>query len=222
MVGAQPPGFLAAAALAMAKLLRPSCSMDHPPPRRCMGMVGGIAGLVTLALGNSAKTAALARQAGERLSLTTILSIATLIFIVALTILFSKIGRAGLDHAASVLGAEDRPISNAWIAMGASIALVGVSVVASYWINVNRFSLTRRQPLESAPSSGRRGRAGGKRGRATATRSVYRYRSGRQSYATEVDLAAGRAGRRAMPVPRRQHRPQRRRLEEPRLAGAQG
>ena len=36
---------------------------------------------------------------------------------------------------------EDDTDVKAWIAIGASIALVGVSVVASYWINVNRFSL---------------------------------------------------------------------------------
>src|SRR6266404_6235063 len=137
---ARAAGFLAAAALAW---LSVSAVVLYGPPASAaiLAMVGGVAGLVTLALGNSAKTTALARQAGERLSLTTVLSIATLIFIVALTILFSKIGRAGLDRAASVLGAEDRTDIKAWIAMGASIALVGVSVVASYWINVNRFSL---------------------------------------------------------------------------------
>src|SRR4029077_13006780 len=137
---ARAAGFLAAAALGWLSF---SAVVLYGPPASAaiLGMVGGIAGLVTLALGNSAKTAALARQAGDRLSLTTILSIATLIFIVALTILFSKIGRTGLDHAASVLGAEDRTDIKAWFAMGASIALIGVSVVASYWINVNRFSL---------------------------------------------------------------------------------
>ena len=137
---ARAAGFLAAAALGWLSF---SAVVLYGPPASAaiLGMVGGVAGLVTLALGNSAKTAALARQAGERLSLTTILSIATLIFIVALTILFSKIGRTGLDHAASVLGAEDRTDIKAWFAMGASVALIGVSVVASYWINVNRFSL---------------------------------------------------------------------------------
>jgi hypothetical protein len=137
---ARAAGFLAAAALAWLSF---SAVVLYGPPASAaiLGMVGGVAGLVTLALGSSAKTTALARQAGERLSLTTILNIATLIFIVALTILFSKIGRTGLDHAASVLGAEDRTDVKAWFAMGASIALIGVSVVASHWINVNRFSL---------------------------------------------------------------------------------
>ena len=186
-------------------------------------MVGGVAGLVTLALGNSAKTAALARQAGERLSLTTILSIATLIFIVALTILFSKIGRTGLDHAASVLGAEDRTDIKAWIAMGASIALIGVSVVASYWINVNRFSLHavyRNRLIRAFLGAARASRR--ETGKTHSNPDPFTGIDQADNLDAEVDLAAGRERRRAMPVPRRQHRPQRRRLEEPRLAGAQG
>src|SRR5437899_1399251 len=115
--------------------------MDHPPPRRFWGWSAGLPGSSPWGWATARRPQRLLAQAGERLSLTTIRSIATLIFILALTILFSKIGRAGLDHAASVLGAEDWTDIKAWIAMGASVALVGVSVVASYWINVNRFSL---------------------------------------------------------------------------------
>ena len=137
---ARAAGFLAAAALAW---LTFSAVVLYGPPlyASILAMIGGAAGLVTLFLGNSAKTAAIARQAGERLSVTTILDIATLVFILALTILFSKLGRAGLDNAALALGAEDRTDVKAAIAIGSSIALVGASVVASYWINVNRFSL---------------------------------------------------------------------------------
>ncbi len=55
-----------------------------------LAMVGGGAGLITLALGSSAKTAAtLGREVTERLSITVILSIATTIFVRVLVILLS-------------------------------------------------------------------------------------------------------------------------------------
>jgi hypothetical protein len=113
-----------------------------PASAAILAMVGGSAGLVALALGNSAKTAAtFARRATERFSITTILSISTLIFILALAILLSKLGRAGLDAAVAAMDAQEDTTVKAGIAIGASIVLVGISVLASYWINVNRFSL---------------------------------------------------------------------------------
>jgi hypothetical protein len=134
-------GFMAAAAIGW---LAFSAIVLYGPPASAaiLAMVGGSAGLVTLALGNSAKTAAtFARRATERFSITTILSISTLIFILALAILLSKLGRAGLDAAAAAMDAQEDTAVKAGIATGASIVLVGISVLASYWINVNRFSL---------------------------------------------------------------------------------
>jgi hypothetical protein len=105
-------------------------------------MVGGVAGLTTLALGSGAKTAAtVARQATERLSVTTILSIATIVFVLVLAIALSKLGRLGLDYAAVALGAADDSAVKAGIAIAASMVLGGVAVLTSYWVNVNRFSL---------------------------------------------------------------------------------
>jgi hypothetical protein len=134
-------GFLAAAAIGW---LGFSAVVLYGPPASAaiLAMVGGSAGLVTLALGNSAKTAAtFARRVTERFSVTTILSISTLIFILALAIFLSKIGRAGLDYAAAAMDAQEDTAVKAGISIGASIVLAGVSVLASYWINVNRFSL---------------------------------------------------------------------------------
>ena len=107
-----------------------------------MATVGGVAGLVTLVLGSSAKTAAtVARQVTERLSITAILSFATTIFILVLLILLSKLGRSGLDYAAAILAVQGNSAAKASIAMIASLLFGGVAVLASYWINVNRFSL---------------------------------------------------------------------------------
>jgi hypothetical protein len=107
-------------------------------------MVGGVAGLTTLALGSSAKTVAtIARQATERLSVTTILSIAAIVFVLALTIVLSKLGRLGLDHAAVALGAAEDSAVKAGIAIVASIVLGGVAALTSYWVNVNRVFATR-------------------------------------------------------------------------------
>ena len=103
---------------------------------------GGASGLVTLLLGGSGKTAAtVARQAGERLSVTTIVDIATLVFILVLAILLSRLIHSGLGYAVSILGVEADSRAKMAVAAVAAIALVVFSGLASYWINVNRFSL---------------------------------------------------------------------------------
>ena len=85
------------------------------------------------------------------------------------------------------------PVSRPAIAIGASIALVGASVVASYWINVNRFSLhaVYRNRLIRAFLGAARARHRETEQDPQQSRSVHRYRSSRQS-AAEIDLAAGR------------------------------
>ena len=74
---ARAAGYLAAAAIGW--LLFAAIVLYGPPASSILlAMVGGVAGLVTLALGSSAKTAAtVARQVTERLSITAILSFAT-------------------------------------------------------------------------------------------------------------------------------------------------
>jgi Patatin-like phospholipase len=138
---ARAAGYLAAAAIGW--LLFAALVLYGPPAASILlGMIGGIAGIVTLALGSSAKTAAtVGREVTERLSVTVILSIATAIFVLVLVILLSELGRSGLDYAAAILGVEENSAAKAWIAIIASLFLGGVAVLASYWINVNRFSL---------------------------------------------------------------------------------
>ena len=138
---ARAAGYLAAAAIGW--LLFAAIVLYGPPASSILlAMVGGVAGLVTLALGSSAKTAAtVARQVTERLSITAILRFATTIFVLVLLILISKLGRSGLDYAAAILGVQGNSAAKAWIAMIASLLFGGVAVLASYWINVNRFSL---------------------------------------------------------------------------------
>ncbi len=103
---------------------------------------GGVSGLVTLLLGGSGKTAAtVARQAGERLSVTTLVDIATLVFMLVLAILLSRLLRSGLEYAVTVLGIEANSLAKTLVSAVAAAALVFFSGLASYWINVNRFSL---------------------------------------------------------------------------------
>ncbi len=138
---ARAAGFLAAAAIGW---LTFAAIVLYGPPASAviLAMVGGVAGLTTLALGSSAKTAAtVARQAAERLSVTTVLSIATIVFVLAIAIVLSKLGRLGLDYAAVALGATEDSAVKAGIAIIASIVLGGVAALTSYWVNVNRFSL---------------------------------------------------------------------------------
>jgi patatin-like phospholipase len=138
---ARAAGYLAGAAIGW--LVFAAIVLYGPPAAGIiLAMVGGAAGLATLVLGSSAKTAAtVARQAAERFSITTILSIATIIFVLVLAILLSKFARLGLDYGAATLGVQNNSAAKAGISMGASVALAGVAVLASYWINVNRFSL---------------------------------------------------------------------------------
>jgi patatin-like phospholipase len=138
---ARAAGFLAAAAIGW--LIFAAIVLYGPPASAViLAMVGGVAGLTTLALGSSAKTAAtVARQVTERFSVTAILSIATIVFVLALAIVLSKVGRSGLDYAAIALGATEDSAAKAGIAIVASIILGGVAVLTSYWVNVNRFSL---------------------------------------------------------------------------------
>jgi hypothetical protein len=138
---ARGAGYLAAAAIGW--LCFAAIVLYGPPVfGAILAMVGGVAGITTLLLGNSAKTAAtVARQATQRLSLATILNIATVIFILVLAIVLSKLSRLGLDFAAIAWAAKDNAAAKAGIAVGASLVLGGVAVLASYLINVNRFSL---------------------------------------------------------------------------------
>ncbi len=105
--------------------------------------VGGASGLATLLLGGSGKTAATtARQVGERFSVTTIVSIVTLVFVLVLAILLSRLALFGLDHAVwALVGSEAVSVAKVVVAVAAAVALVLFSAVASYWVNVNRFSL---------------------------------------------------------------------------------
>jgi hypothetical protein len=138
---ARAAAYLAAAAIGW--LVFAAVVLYGPPAAGIvLAMTGGLAGLATLVLGSSAKTAAtVARKAAERLSTTTILSIATIVFILVLAILLSKLGRLGLDYAAAALSAQENTAVRAGIAIGSSVILSSIAVLASYWININRFSL---------------------------------------------------------------------------------
>jgi len=138
---ARAAGYLAAAAIGW---LGFAAVVLYGPPAFgvILALVGGVAGLITLLLGSSAKTAAtVARQAAERLSTTTVLSIATLVFILVLAIVLSKVSRLGLDYAAMAFDIEEDTTAKAVVAVAASLLLGGAAVLASYLINVNRFSL---------------------------------------------------------------------------------
>ncbi len=107
-----------------------------------LAAAGGASGLVTLLLGGSGKTAAtVAKKAGERLSAATILDIATVIFILVLAIVLSRLCHSGVEAAVEALGVSGDSLAKAAIALGAALLLGGFSALVSYWVNVNRFSL---------------------------------------------------------------------------------
>jgi hypothetical protein len=99
----------------------------------------GVSGLVSLALGNSARTAAQAATVvGGRLSFTQIASLAAVIFAVTLAILASWADDHLIRNAAKHFGMDDRDWRLDTVGM---VLLVGISFGVSYFVNVNRFSL---------------------------------------------------------------------------------
>jgi hypothetical protein len=102
---------------------------------------GGISGIATLVLGGGAKTAATAaRQLGAKLSRDQLLAVVTIVFVIFLGIVLSKLVRWGLGAVELHLAIEDAATKSllaiaGWILCGAA------AVAASYFINVNRFSL---------------------------------------------------------------------------------
>jgi hypothetical protein len=109
----------------------------YDPPVSTGVLIGGLGatGLAILLLGNSKKS-----PTGTTRATTAFLSVATIVFILLLAILLSKLSRIGLDTAVDVFGATDTSV-NGWIGIQSFIVLLMSGLVASYWININRFSL---------------------------------------------------------------------------------
>jgi hypothetical protein len=108
---------------------------------------GGVSGLVSILTGASAKSAATtARQAIERLPVTVTVSIATLIFLPLLTILVAGGARHALDAVERSLSPDDyryflQPGLRLLVTAVACVACFLFALAASWFINVNRFSL---------------------------------------------------------------------------------
>src|SRR6516164_5202737 len=108
---------------------------------------GGVSGLVSILTGASAKSAATtARQAVERLPVTVTVSIATLIFLPLLTILVAGGARHALDAVERSLSPDDyryflQPGLRLLVTAIACLGCFLFALAASWFINVNRFSL---------------------------------------------------------------------------------
>jgi hypothetical protein len=106
-----------------------------------IALAGGFSGLVTMALGASSKTAAVAaRKWIESHSLGTVLSVATLVFLLCLTILLSAATSSGLLYVQAHLGLLPRQDKLATTVLAALLCF-GLGAGASFFVNVNRFSL---------------------------------------------------------------------------------
>jgi hypothetical protein len=102
---------------------------------------GGVSGIVTLALGAGGATAATtAQKISKKLSLEQLLGIATILFTVALGVALSRLARLLTDNLAEVFDIVNAA-PKAGLAIGACALLAAVALGASYFINVNRFSL---------------------------------------------------------------------------------
>ena len=106
---------------------------------------GGVSGLVSILTGASAKSAATtARRAIERLPVTLTVSIATLIFLPLLAVLVAGGARHALDAIEQHWWSTDYryfPDVRLLVTAAACVASFIVALAASWFINVNRFSL---------------------------------------------------------------------------------
>lgn len=106
-----------------------------------LAAAGGVSGIVTLVLGAGGKTAAtIARKASEKLSLNQLLGIATIVFVVFLGIVLSRLTRLLLEELAGAMGIADAT-RKAVLTLAVLVACCLAALLASYFINVNRFSL---------------------------------------------------------------------------------
>jgi Patatin-like phospholipase len=108
---------------------------------------GGVSGLISILTGASAKSAATtARQAIQKLPITLTVSIATLIFLPLLAILVAGGARHALDAIERALSPDDyryflQPGLRLLVTAIACVASFLFALTASWFINVNRFSL---------------------------------------------------------------------------------
>lgn len=129
-----------------------------PVLRSALAAVGGASGLLTLLIGWSAKTAATppgaaqcaraavgaAGKVARRVPMDLIVSIAAVVFAVILIVLFAALGQVMVSRAAAVvallqpwIGGEPFPFFELIIIA----ALIGLAILISAFVNVNRFSL---------------------------------------------------------------------------------
>ena len=105
-------------------------------------LLGGVSGIVGALIGRSSKTAATsARDKGKGLSTAQIGRIAAVIFLLSLALLLSITLVPLLDFIGKALDLEPNSPWRFVVAGCAVILLAGLSFLASYAINVNRFSL---------------------------------------------------------------------------------
>jgi hypothetical protein len=103
---------------------------------------GTVSGLVSVLMGSSAKSAATtAGRAAEKLTVTQTISIATLVFLPLLAVLLAGGARAALDAIEGELNWEYSPNLRFFVTAIACAVCLGVALAASWYINVNRFSL---------------------------------------------------------------------------------
>ena len=108
--------------------------------------IGGLSGLVTIFLGKASSTAAIVREryaSWKNTSATAVLAVTTPIFISVAIVLMS----AGIDYLANdghplLFSNVIRADSRLWLKLiGASLVLSFIAAIASYYININRFSM---------------------------------------------------------------------------------
>jgi hypothetical protein len=103
---------------------------------------GTASGLVSVVLGSSAKSAATtAGRVAEKLSVTQTISIATLVFLPLSAILLAGGARMVLDVIEAELNWSYRPDLRLFVTAVACAVCLGIALAASWYINVNRFSL---------------------------------------------------------------------------------
>jgi hypothetical protein len=130
---------------AMLQIGRPDATHPFAPignfSNAVVAAAGGISGLVTMSLGSSAKTAAVtAGKWAEKLSIGRLLAFATIVFILCLVTFLAALTACTLFYLEVHLGMMS-PGGRLLVTVVATALSLLIGVVASFYVNVNRFSL---------------------------------------------------------------------------------
>jgi hypothetical protein len=104
--------------------------------------LGGISGVVSVLIARSSKTGAGSAQREPESPIKSLaISVAMIVFLICLAIILADLGKTLLETLEQTLGFDYQPAERLGVTVAVAASLLLLSVVTSYFVNVNRFSL---------------------------------------------------------------------------------